>query len=135
VAPSATPVAALVSIISREPCLNSSCRLGIFLGFAAFFFMEKTLRVLGGGEDEHGGSHSHSHSHSHAGAAEASPSNAAIATGAASRNGEPNGLKKRKESEQKQGRLAESSAASTAPAGPSKLSAYLNLFGDLVHNM
>ena len=38
-------------------------RLGIFIGFASFFMMEKTLRVLGG-EEEHGHSHSHSHSHS-----------------------------------------------------------------------
>ena len=37
--------------------------LGIFVGFAAFFVMEKTLRVLGGGEED-GHSHSHSHSHS-----------------------------------------------------------------------
>ena len=37
--------------------------MGIFVGFAAFFIMEKTMRVLGA-EDE-GASHGHSHSHSH----------------------------------------------------------------------
>jgi solute carrier family 39 (zinc transporter), member 7 len=39
------------------------CRLGIFIGFASFFVMEKTLRVLGGGEEGH--THAHGHSHSH----------------------------------------------------------------------
>ena len=53
----------------RSP-LGGNTRLGIFVGFASFFIMEKTLRVLGGDEDGAAG-HSHSHSHSHTnGAAE-----------------------------------------------------------------
>lgn len=83
-------------------------RLGIFAGFAAFFMMEKTLRVLAGGSES---GHSHSHSHSH------SNSHEPTDTG---------GYTDKKTDEP----IDEAKAK-----GPSVLSAYLNLFGDFVHNM
>ena len=95
--------------------------LGIFVGFASFFMMEKTLRVLG----SEGGGHSHSHSHSvegstsHSSGIELSPGDG----GLKARKG-----KKEHEEEQEQ-------EERSSQNGPSKLSAYLNLFGDFVHNM
>lgn len=80
--------------------------------------MEKTLRVLGGG-DETG--HSHSHAivpvDAHASAVDTSVSQ--------------NGLRSRSKKEDS---IVEPMPTNT-PNGPSKLSAYLNLFGDFVHNM
>lgn len=100
----------------------SSYSLGIFVGFAAFFFMEKTLRVLGG-EDESGG-HSHSHSHSNeSSAVKVSGTSAAVSKdGLRTRGVEKSGL-------------SDATEAHTSSTAPSKLSAYLNLFGDFVHNM
>lgn len=100
--------------------------LGIFVGFAAFFFMEKTLRVLGGDEDAHSHSHSHSHSQPHV-----SPE--VIKNSSIKGSGTEDGPR---------GRI-KTSTNSSSPSpeipktahGPSKLSAYLNLFGDFVHNM
>lgn len=93
--------------------------LGIFVGFASFFMMEKTLRVLG--SDSEGG-HSHSHSHgtdvSHSTAVAASSD----ATGLRSR-----GSNKKDD--------ADTDEKGESTRGPSKLSAYLNLFGDFVHNI
>ena len=99
-------------------------RLGIFVGFASFFMMEKTLRVLSG--DEEGG-HSHSHSHSHQPAVETSTLQAS-----GIEKGSQNGLKNRKELK---GSSDKASEVVSPSSGPSKLSAYLNLFGDFVHNM
>ncbi|KAJ2956786.1 hypothetical protein NUW54_g14642 [Trametes sanguinea] len=108
-------------------------RLGIFVGFASFFIMEKTLRVLGG--EEEGAGHSHSHSHSHS---TGEPSHANGHSTAVSASQNANGLKSRggekTEAQQANGNGAfkenENAAAQT-----SKLSAYLNLFGDFVHNI
>ena len=101
--------------------LTRGISLGIFVGFASFFMMEKTLRVLG--SDEGGHSHSHSHSHSVDGSASHS-SGVELSRG----NSE---LKARKEKKEHKEDQEERSSQS----GPSKLSAYLNLFGDFVHNM
>jgi len=93
--------------------------LGIFVGFASFFMMEKTLRVLG--SDSEGG---HSHSHSHV-------PDASHATGAVA-SADTSGLRSRG-SDKKNDDHTDEKAESTR--GPSKLSAYLNLFGDFVHNI
>lgn len=91
--------------------------------------MEKTLRVLGGGEE----GHSHSHSHSHANGEEPSTASAS----GVSVSSDANGLKNRKS--EKDGDSTEHSNGEATQiqsgAQPSKLSAYLNLFGDFVHNM
>ena len=86
--------------------------------------MEKTLRVL----SSEGGGHSHSHSHSHS--VEGSTSHTSgveLSHG----NGE---LKARKE-KKLDNKEEEQDEERSSQNGPSKLSAYLNLFGDFVHNM
>ncbi|KAJ7096506.1 ZIP-like iron-zinc transporter [Mycena belliarum] len=108
-----------VHLVLVEEKRNILIGLGIFTGFAAFFMMEKTLRVLGG--DEEGHSHSHSH---------ANGETSAQASGAAGKASE-DGLRARKG-----GKKDKDEAKVAAPAtGPSKMSAYLNLFGDFVHNI
>ena len=107
-------------------------RLGIFVGFASFFIMEKTLRVLGGEDEGEGHSHSHSHSHSSNGSAEhANGHSTAVKAPSA------DGLKSRgaDNTEKHESNGNGNGAAEDAPKQTSKLSAYLNLFGDFVHNM
>ncbi|KIJ13428.1 hypothetical protein PAXINDRAFT_117146 [Paxillus involutus ATCC 200175] len=103
--------------------------LSIFIGFATFFIMEKSLRVLGGDEGTDGHSHGHSHSHSHvdtpAGAVASGVSATPSGDGLRSRGGE-------KEAGKAQSEVVDLAQSGT---GPSKLSAYLNLFGDFVHNI
>jgi zinc transporter 7 len=124
-----------------EPKRNIVIGGAIFVGFAAFFVLDKTMRVLSaaaGDGDAHGHGHSHGHNHSHnhayAGAAASSASSTAIESKADSSE-----LKSRKSP-------ADVTAITpTAPASaitdkasvnPSlKLSAYLNLFGDFTHNI
>ncbi|KAJ6520929.1 ZIP-like iron-zinc transporter [Mycena vulgaris] len=108
-----------VQFVMVEEKRNILIGLAIFAGFAAFFMMEKTLRVLGG-EDDAG----HGHSHSHAGG------DSAQASGASGKASE-NGLRSRKGKKDK----GEAAEPAKAASGPSKMSAYLNLFGDFVHNI
>lgn len=94
--------------------------------------MEKTLRVLGGDEDEHGHTHSHSHvepSITPSGHTSAAISNATPAGGLRSRSS----AKASSESTDSDVTVVEENTKSEH--SPSKLSAYLNLFGDFVHNM
>ena len=85
--------------------------------------MEKTLRVLGGGEG-------HTHSHDH---------NDAVPEGSSSAvepNSAGDSLKsRRKVQEEQQPDNHDHHDEKSHISGPSKLSAYLNLFGDFVHNM
>ncbi|KAJ6532020.1 ZIP-like iron-zinc transporter [Mycena capillaripes] len=111
-----------VHFVIVEEKRNILIGLGIFTGFAAFFMMEKTLRVLGGDED--GAGHSHSHSLSHA-----NGETAAVASGASAKASK-DGLRSRKGGEK-----AEPAEPAKSATGPSKMSAYLNLFGDFVHNI
>ena len=86
--------------------------------------MEKSLRVLGGGDGE---SAVHSHSHSHG--------DVSAVTSGTSLSSERNDLRFRG-SEKSNGGNSNTPEKTLAPANsPSKLSAYLNLFGDFVHNM
>lgn len=92
--------------------------------------MEKTLRVLGG--DEEGGGHSHSHSHSHTiePAVGVNGSSTSVSV-----SGDASGLKSRG-SDKADGKESLAREEDKTPsAQTSKLSAYLNLFGDFVHNM
>ena len=86
--------------------------------------MEKTLRVLG----SEGEGHSHSHSHSHS--VEGSTSHS---SGVEISHGNDD-LKVRKVKVEHKGEQ-ENEEERSSQNGPSKLSAYLNLFGDFVHNM
>jgi zinc transporter 7 len=98
------------------------------VGFAAFFFMEKTLRVLAG-DSEGSAGHSHSHKHGHDTNHIANAETTAVKVSTSE-----NGLRSRKNGMSKE-QEAETSPELIKPSGPSKLSAYLNLFGDFVHNM
>jgi zinc transporter 7 len=86
--------------------------------------MEKTLRVLGG-EDAHSHGHDHAHGHAHG-------SSSAVAEKETSADG----LRARKTNGSAgDEHTHEEKEAEKEGKGPSKLSAYLNLFGDFVHNM
>ncbi|KAG6374379.1 ZIP zinc transporter-domain-containing protein [Boletus reticuloceps] len=102
--------------------------LAIFIGFSTFFIMEKSLRVLAGDQGNEGHSHGHSHSHS-----QVNTSADAIASGV-SITPSANGLRSR--GEEKRCENGHSKEVDLVQGtGPSKLSAYLNLFGDFVHNI
>ena len=108
--------------------------------------MEKSLRVLGGGEEAESG-HSHSHSHSHV--SEDTSSSEGRSTAVVTSSRDASDLRLRSGGEKAGDSLdhngsptvldtkvsAPSSSSSSPSAKPSKLSAYLNLFGDFVHNM
>lgn len=100
--------------------------LGIFIGFATFFFMEKTLRVLGGDENAHGHSHSHSDPHM---------SSEVIKNSSINGSATEDGLRSRNTNKTATNGSSSPPKISKTANGPSKLSAYLNLFGDFVHNM
>lgn len=87
--------------------------------------MEKTLRVLGSEGEGH--SHSHTHSHSVQG-----PKSHSSGIELSHGNGELKARKEKKEDEEEREQEEEERSSRN---GPSKLSAYLNLFGDFVHNM
>ncbi|KAF8206189.1 ZIP-like iron-zinc transporter [Mycena galopus ATCC 62051] len=116
-----------VHLVIVEEKRNIIIGLAIFVGFAAFFMMEKTLRVLSGDEDGAGHGHSHSHSHSHANG------ETAAASGVSAKSSE-DGLRSRKGGE-KDAKAEEAEPSAKGATGPTKTSAYLNLFGDFVHNI
>ncbi|KAJ7745764.1 ZIP-like iron-zinc transporter [Mycena metata] len=113
-----------VAFVMVEEKRNILIGLAIFVGFAAFFMMEKTMRVLGGDED--GAGHGHSHS-----VADADTS--AQASGASVNGTGGDGVRARKAG--KKGKTAAEAAPAKSGTGPSKTSAYLNLAGDFVHNI
>jgi zinc transporter 7 len=88
--------------------------------------MEKTLRVLGSDEEISGQSHSHSHSHTRPQLASAS---------AVDTFSKQDGLRSRNTGKLERDGSPVAHEETKATNGPSKLSAYLNLFGDFVHNM
>ncbi|KAI0787837.1 ZIP-like iron-zinc transporter [Fomes fomentarius] len=118
-----------VHFVMVEEKRNILIGLGIFVGFASFFIMEKTLRVLGGGEDEHGHSHSHSQPHSNGSAEHSNGHSTAVSVSSA------NGLKSRGTEKSDVRESNGNGVAQDVPKQASKLSAYLNLFGDFVHNI
>jgi zinc transporter 7 len=100
-------------------------RGSIFLGFAAFFVLDKTMRVLNSAAGNDAG-HGHSHSHSHA-----APETTATSTAVKVSDGE---LRSRKSPSD----IASIPPVASAEASPNpslRLSAYLNLFGDFTHNI
>ncbi|KAJ3714079.1 ZIP-like iron-zinc transporter [Lentinula raphanica] len=114
-----------VHFIMVEEKRNILTGLGIFMGFAAFFFMEKTVRVFG--EEDGAANHAHSHSHSIENEVTTSARSTALSEETLKSRTKPNAISS-----------AETSKIEhTVPTtnGPSKLSAYLNLFGDFVHNI
>ncbi|KAI0779097.1 ZIP zinc transporter-domain-containing protein [Irpex lacteus] len=134
-----------VHFVMVEEKRNILIGLGIFIGFASFFIMEKTLRVLGNdSSSSSSSSSSHTHSHSHSPSTSSSPSSATPSATPSSPAGKASGvstassdgLKSRKEKADGEKAVEEEKEESEkAKGGPSKLSAYLNLFGDFVHNI
>jgi len=114
-----------VQFVMVQEKRNILIGLGIFVGFASFFFMEKTLRVLGGEDEGAGPSHSHSHT--------TSPT--VVRSSGASSPVTQNGLRSRGSEKSNSSDSAELEHESKQTKSPSKMSAYLNLFGDFVHNI
>jgi len=112
-----------VHFIMVEEKRNILVGLGIFVGFASFFIMEKTLRVLGNEDSPAGHTHSHSHPHPELEISSASGVAPSITQ---------NCLRSRNPGKPEDDNTVK---PANTTSGPSKLSAYLNLFGDFVHNI
>lgn len=82
------------------------------------------MRVFG--DDSNSESHGHTHTHSHA------LNETAVATTTGVSKLSQNGLSSRKSTP---GNVVTDNPPPSTDKGPSKMSAYLNLFGDFVHNM
>ncbi|KAJ5721458.1 Zinc/iron permease [Penicillium malachiteum] len=112
-----------VSFVMVEPNKNLLLGLGIMVGFFTFVAMDKTLRIVTGGEG-----HDHSHGHAHA------ETSTALTTSAETSDKRTGNLKQRKS--------ATGSTDSTPTEiedkeiNPSvKLGGYLNLIADFTHNI
>jgi solute carrier family 39 (zinc transporter), member 7 len=90
--------------------------------------MEKTLRVLGGGDG-------HTHSHEGNGHQDKVPDTST--SSAVEPHTSSSGMRSRHQASDKHSdeRELQPEEVKGNVGGPSKLSAYLNLFGDFVHNM
>ncbi|KIO20440.1 hypothetical protein M407DRAFT_220618 [Tulasnella calospora MUT 4182] len=122
-----------VQFILVEEKRNVLIGLAIFLGFAFFYATEKLSRTFGGG-DEHGHSHSHSHSHSHGSEPEVKPS----AVSSSVEKHASDDIRKRGSNLHAGETSVDTPSSPTVQNGPSKLSAYLNLWvsmGDFMHNI
>ncbi|KAJ9108903.1 hypothetical protein QFC21_000224 [Naganishia friedmannii] len=125
-----------VRVIMVEEKRNVIIGGAIFFGFFAFFFLDKTMRVL---SSKSGDKSSKGHSHPHGSAAEERAEESAATTSIESALS-AEGLRLRKNTV---GTEDEVSVAAVLPnqhqptgGGASlKLSAYLNLFGDFTHNI
>ncbi|KAJ3999752.1 ZIP-like iron-zinc transporter [Lentinula boryana] len=118
-----------VHFIMVEEKRNILTGLGIFMGFAAFFFMEKTVRIFG--EDDNGAAaHSHSHSQSHSQSHSTENEGKTTARPVA-----PSEETLKSRAKTSSAESSKSVPTNSVTNGPSKLSAYLNLFGDFVHNI
>ncbi|KAL7423706.1 hypothetical protein Q5752_001288 [Cryptotrichosporon argae] len=108
----------------------------IFLGFAAFFVLDKSMRVLNASAGNAGHSHSHSHTHAHGKKDDGASWSANVS--ARSSAGDRSRRKSRKSPADVVDITATppAAAAQGASDNPSlRLSAYLNLFGDFTHNI
>ncbi|OZJ02906.1 hypothetical protein BZG36_04938, partial [Bifiguratus adelaidae] len=108
---------AVVAVDERK---NVLVGLGIFVGLAFFYVMDKGMRVLNGGD----GQHAHGHTH----AVESSGHSTGVQehTTEAKKRG-----KKAKKGEEEDDK---DNAVDHKPTSSIKLSAYLNLFADATHN-
>jgi zinc transporter 7 len=90
--------------------------------------MEKMLRVLGGGE---------AHSHSNEGDGDLSKGTDESTSSAIEPHTSSSGMRSRQPANMEHSNKHEPQSEDSKGniGGPSKLSAYLNLFGDFVHNM
>ncbi|KAH9994767.1 ZIP zinc transporter-domain-containing protein [Russula vinacea] len=102
--------------------------VGHFHWVFGLFMMEKTLRVLGGGE---------AHSHSNEGDGDLSKGTDESTSSAIEPHTSSSGMRSRQPANMEHSNKHEPQSEDSKGniGGPSKLSAYLNLFGDFVHNI
>ena len=110
--------------VLNDPNRNAVIGLFIFLGFAAFVALDKTLRIVTMGT---GAGHAHSHVHAHASDA------AAAAIGSGADTGDKSGLVQRKKAGSTDAAAAD--VARKEPSQSVKLSSLLNLISDFTHNI
>jgi zinc transporter 7 len=117
--------------VLNDPNRNAVLGLFIFIGFATFVAMDKTLRIVTAGSSAEGG-HGHSHSHSHSGS-EAKASGAEVGDGRelVQRKGKKQGEDTSQEEEEEE----DNSKSSKQPSQSVKLSSLLNLISDFTHNI
>lgn len=112
--------------VMLDPKRNALLGLFIFVGFVTFVAMDKTMRILGGGD---GHSHSHSHTHEHS-----EDTSASSSTDLGDKLGDVKSRKGKKSSastDKKKGAIAKK----PEPSNSIKLSSYLNLIADFSHNI
>jgi zinc transporter 7 len=100
----------------------------IFAGFFAFFFLDKTMRVLSSTASD-GSSKGHSHHHHHAGPQIESSEKVEASSTAVESVSSADGLRSRGKEQGETAAVEVGNAQKEANASL-KLSAYLNLFGD-----
>lgn len=108
--------------VMLDPKRNALLGLFIFIGFVTFVAMDKTMRILGGGD---GHSHSHSHTHEHS-----EDTSASSSTDVRDKLGDVKNRKGKKSSKTK-----DAIAKKPEPSNSIKLSSYLNLVADFSHNI
>ncbi|KAJ9127900.1 hypothetical protein QFC24_000185 [Naganishia onofrii] len=118
-----------VRVIMVEEKRNVIIGGAIFFGFFAFFFLDKTMRVL---SSKSGDQSSKGHSHHHGSVTNERIEETGASTGVEALSAE--GLRHRKNAVEVPDATA---VAKALPSGSAslKLSAYLNLFGDFTHNI
>ncbi|KAJ5555351.1 Zinc/iron permease, partial [Penicillium sp. DV-2018c] len=123
-----------VSFVMVEPNKNLLLGLGIMVGFFTFVAMDKTLRILTGGEGGH--DHSHSHSHTHTESDSKSKSSAATTSSAETQKSTDGELKKRTKTAKHSDEPSSVPVPAEKEINPSvKLGGYLNLIADFTHNI
>ena len=103
--------------------LRFSPQAAIFGGFFAFYFLDKTMRVLNASDESGSGGHSHSHSHHHHAPVEA------VSSALDNKSSSSEGLRQRKEKSEEL-EVAVDEKKGKEVSASLRLSAYLNLFGD-----
>jgi zinc transporter 7 len=105
--------------------------LFIFIGFATFVAMDKTLRIITGGDG-----HSHSHSHGHGAENEyAAPHIEAEAASTGASTTDATSLKNRKTSGKESKESTTTEITRKAPSTSIQVSSLLNLISDFTHNI
>ncbi|RPA89816.1 Zinc/iron permease [Choiromyces venosus 120613-1] len=115
-----------VHFVMLDPKRNALLGLFIFVGFVTFVAMDKTMRILGGGDG-----HSHSHSHSHENSEDTSVSSSTDLP--KPNNNDVKNRKGKKSSTPEKKKDVESKKPE--PNTSIKLSSYLNLIADFSHNI
>ncbi|CUS14100.1 unnamed protein product [Tuber aestivum] len=115
-----------VNFVMLDPKRNALLGLFIFIGFVSFVAMDKTMRILGGGD---GHSHSHSHPHPHS-----EDTSASSSTDIGDKLSDVKNRKGKKSPTPTDG-MKDGPAKKPEPSNSIKLSSYLNLIADFSHNI